>query len=604
MVRQDHDGALHCCQMSTSRPVVLACDAQPGDLITSVPFAFLGESPLDGGWCGNEITAECGQAMEAELEAQCVGRSRCIVDTVLLGDPCPTAQDLILSLRWTCRADMAGWSPGSPAVLQRLPLRAEGGVIVDRHGDRLRLIGVNWAGGHNHHFAPAGLDKAPLRSLARLVRQLGFNLVRVTFSSETFGKNPSVSARAVAANPVLYGLQAVEVLDRVVEALAAEGLLVWLDGHMLEADWCCDVRDCNGLWFNNRHTEDEWVEMWAKVARRYKTQHAVIGVGLKNEPRPVCEGPSWGVGERCNLTAFKDAGAVPDSVGCIEPGWAFGPPRLRWREAAERAGAAVLRENPKLLVSVSGLQFSTNLTEALDFPARLPQNNLIYEAHEYHWFHKRWTLQDFGPYARKLDRMWGNLLSNDIAPVIVSEFGMPHQWKDSVGLSVIDQWLRLFERYARDGPLGHRGGLDMMYWQLAGVDVGGTSRDEGSVESFGILNECWSGPAGGRHFAALRRIMDLPAAPTMVIHTAGLDHLSEEGGFTWTFASALLGTVVAVGLVCSACFTAQMRRRASNPRARTPHHCISFGRVESMPQPLETQYAPPPVQSPALGVAI
>jgi endoglucanase len=60
------------------------------------------------------------------------------------------------------------------------PLSTSGRFIVDAHGKRVRLAGVNWYGAHLG-VAP-GLDRTDRRSLARRIAGLGFNSVRLPFS--------------------------------------------------------------------------------------------------------------------------------------------------------------------------------------------------------------------------------------------------------------------------------------------------------------------------------------------------------------------------------------------------------------------------------------
>lgn len=64
--------------------------------------------------------------------------------------------------------------------------------------------------------------------------------------------------------------------------------------------------------------------------------------------------------------------------------WASGPSALQWRAAAERAGQQILLENPNLLISIGGLDYSSDLRELKNFP-KLPKENLVYEAHSYSW---------------------------------------------------------------------------------------------------------------------------------------------------------------------------------------------------------------------------
>ena len=63
----------------------------------------------------------------------------------------------------------------------------------------------------------------------REVRQLGFNAVRLQWSNQMFESDPVVPDYAVAANPGMRGLHAMQVFDRVVRALSAQGTMVILD---------------------------------------------------------------------------------------------------------------------------------------------------------------------------------------------------------------------------------------------------------------------------------------------------------------------------------------------------------------------------------------
>lgn len=50
---------------------------------------------------------------------------------------------------------------------------------------------------------------------------------------------------------------------------------------MLESDWCCEHTDCNGLWFNEAYSMDQWLEALKIVATRYANVPAVAGMGRK-----------------------------------------------------------------------------------------------------------------------------------------------------------------------------------------------------------------------------------------------------------------------------------------------------------------------------------
>jgi endoglucanase len=293
--------------------------------------------------------------------------------------------------------------------------------------------------------------------------------------------------------------------------------MIWLDNHNLDADWCCSDTDCNGLWFNERFSADDWIGMWEAMSARYSDVPAVVGAGLKNEPRKICNGEAFSEGRTCSV-AFQTAEA--DSNGCVEAQWSTGPEHLRYRDAMERAGRAVLRVNPKLLVSVCGLNYCTDLTAAVISPLNLPSSNLVYEAHEYPWFHESCELQGDSPrHQCNLDDSWGYLVRDNLAPVLVSEFGMSHHWNESDHKA---KWFESTASYLRQRD------LDWAYWQLASVQAAGTTREEGDTETFGILNRCWTGPADEFHFQALQPLMADPGLEATTSRSGSCDAKSSQ----------------------------------------------------------------------------
>lgn len=50
------------------------------------------------------------------------------------------------------------------------------------------------------------------------------------------------------------------------------------------------LQDGNGLWYTQRWSEQQWLDAWSIVAKRYANNSAVVGVGLRNEPRPTLAG--------------------------------------------------------------------------------------------------------------------------------------------------------------------------------------------------------------------------------------------------------------------------------------------------------------------------
>mmetsp|Transcript_35276 Transcript_35276/g.89830 ORF Transcript_35276/g.89830 Transcript_35276/m.89830 type:complete len:745 (+) Transcript_35276:75-2309(+) len=641
----DSEVELHCCFAPKAAPVLLACEASEDDAISDVPFALLADRSMAPPWnrhrtglagerapvCGEDEAPDSSSSMDISdaVRNLCVGRRQCIVDAEDFAAGGSFSEVLV---RWTCHSDGHHLDheaeQGTADGLPPLPLRAKGPVLVDASGDRFRLLGVNWAGAHIAG-APAGLDRAPLRSIAKLVRQLGFNIVRLPFSVENVLSNRVPEEYLLAANPRLRGLPMLDVLEEVVQELGRAGVLVWLDCHMLDADWCCQTKDCNGFWYNERYSTAHWVEALRRVARHFAGVPTVVGMGLHNEPRTLCGGTSWdGAGEFCDASFYQPG---ESAHACIEMNWSSGPEHLQLKPAMELAGTAVLDENPRLLVSVSGLKYSQDLSAVRHAPIDLPRENLVYEAHEYSWYawstvwdqtledfaagddtvrprdaalDRCWELgpacagitcvwQHFGPVGWRtctvrsgrlvptpgggtgsivknhadinasdhnslLDAKWGYILQEGIAPVWVSEFGFAHDWAQDF---LVDDWLARWSKYVhKGGPLKNHGGLDWSYWELAGEQIGGTSRSAGDTETFGIVNHCWTSTAKLEHFEAVRRLMGEEASVPLALSTGGPAPSPLAPSLLALTASA----VALFGLTGAWCLSRRAQPRSSN----------------------------------------
>ena len=145
-----------------------------------------------------------------------------------------------------------------------MPLSANGRFIVDAHGRRVRLAGVNWYGFHEDLGVAPGLDRTHRRTLAKTIALHGFNSVRLPFSVWMTEQTKPVPDEYLAANPDLFGATPMQVFDACVEALTGAGLIVIPNCHMLDPGWCCSEADGNGLWYNRPLA---WPEVLRGLAR-------------------------------------------------------------------------------------------------------------------------------------------------------------------------------------------------------------------------------------------------------------------------------------------------------------------------------------------------
>jgi endoglucanase len=334
------------------------------------------------------------------------------------------------------------------------PLHTKGYQILDAAGHPVQLLSVNWYGFDQKEFVVGGLDHVPLGTVVSEIRGMGFNSVRLPWANEGLEHDPAVSDAALSANPELRGKHSMELMDIVIQALTDAHLMVILDNHMSDADWCCNEHDGNGLWYNAEYPEAKWIADWQTMVRRYQNNPWVIGADLRNELR---SGATWGGTD----------------------------PKLDWHAAAERGGDAVLAVNPKLLIFVEGPRYSTHLEDVGKLPVKLSvEHRLVYSPHSYgigvHYM-------SYAELERSSDERFGYLLkAKPEVPVWVGEFGSC-QTLDCGPNDTTGQWMRWWMQYSAKRHMAN-----MSYWALNGTESAGRSRTHGKSDFYGLLDPSWT----------------------------------------------------------------------------------------------------------------
>lgn len=360
-----------------------------------------------------------------------------------------------------CACGGGGQDVTDPSLLPPLPLSVEGRYVLDASGERFRMVSVNWYGGHDALGVTGGLDFQHRDAIAAVIREMGFNSVRLTFSNEMLTMG-AVDPATVSANPDLVGRTALEVFDAVVEALTSAGVVVILNNHTSHAMWCCNL-DSDGLWFNKDFPESVWFDDWVALARRYADNPGVAGADLRNEIRIAAEDPG---------------------TGSPTPNWGEEP--NDWHAAATEAGNRILAENPDLLIIVEGINFPrTHLMGVPDHPVVLDvPGRLVYAGHNYS--HTGPTLSgpkysdmEWDEYSARLDEEFGFVVEPGqpyTAPVWLSEFGCSPDESNR-------EWFTNMVRYIRERDMG------WAYWPLnAGPKA------DGGGEPYALLEDDWITP--------------------------------------------------------------------------------------------------------------
>ncbi|MCL6589611.1 MAG: cellulase family glycosylhydrolase [Firmicutes bacterium] len=311
-----------------------------------------------------------------------------------------------------------------------------------------RLTGVNWFGCETGNYTFHGLWARDYKSVLKQIKDLGFNCIRIPWCNAMIGKTPSsiqINEHGVDAytgqtglNMDLAGLDALGVLDKVIDYAGTLGLYIILDNHSRAADGYMNET----LWYTSSCSESKWISDWVMLVNRYKSKSNVIGADLNNEPHG-----NLGTGMKPPATWGYNAAGYGDTD---------------WKAAAERCGKAILAANPNILIIVEGVEMSEdggnywwggNLRDVKNHPIT-GVSNLVYSPHEYgsgvymqSWF----TAPDF---PNNMPAIWDQnfyfIKKQNIAPLLFGEFGIKES--EAANPSSIDyKWLtKLMDYVGRD----------------------------------------------------------------------------------------------------------------------------------------------------------
>ena len=446
------------------------------------------------------------------------------------GTPTPTPVTPGLSI-----SDASATEPGSGGMAPGF-LRTSGNQIIDSQGKTVQISGVNWFGMESTTGAPHGLWSRSYKEMINEMAGLGFNTIRLPYSSELLHTTAAPNGIDFSKNADLQGLSGVQVMDAIIAYAGQQGMRVILDHHRSGAG--AGTSD-NGLWYDSTYTEDAWVADWVTLANRYKTNPTVIGFDLHNEPH----NGTWG------------GGGATD-----------------WARAAERAGNAALAVNPDLLMFVEGVGtyqgqnywWGGNLMGVKDRPIVFNvANRLVYSPHDYpnSVFPQTWfQTADFGAGLPAVFRKaWGFIYEENIAPVYIGEFGTKlTDPKDAVWLEAITSYISgdLDNNGTKDIAAGNQGiNWTFWSWNPNSGDTGGILADDWKTvnqNKMAYLTPIQFSAAGGSSLAAFTVTLSAASKSAVTVGyatsngtaTAGSDYIASNG--TVTFAPGETSKTIAV----------------------------------------------------------
>lgn len=300
------------------------------------------------------------------------------------------------------------------------PLRTRGRDIIDARDARFKLASVNWYGANDELFVSGGLDVQHRSHIAVLIRQLGFNSVRMPYSDEMVRVNPLIPGHLLAANSDLLGSRALDVFEAVVSALTEAGLAVIVNNHITQATWFDGMSLCDATWRNDylgpfcrvRQTEEQWIENWVTVMSRFINNSHVIGADLRNEVHGFWGTVTW----------------------------------HSWATAAERAGNRLLAMQQNWLIVVEGTSSANDLSGVRHRPIGLSvTDRVVYSAHVYSWSGwgslNPYSKASYTAFVRAMRKNWAYILEEGIAPVWIGEMGAP----DTPNKGDVNYWKHLVQ---------------------------------------------------------------------------------------------------------------------------------------------------------------
>lgn len=335
-----------------------------------------------------------------------------------------------------------------------------GNQIIDSSGHTVRIAGINWYGFETTDEVVHGLWAKDYHSILRTIKSNGYNAIRLPYSNQMV-ENPVVPSSIAyangsgAINTDLKGLNALQVMDKVISAAGAIGLRVILDNHRSDAG---NSAEANGLWHTSTYPESAWINDWKLLVSRYSGfkdasgNPIVIAVDLRNEPHLVANGSHTG---SCWTGDTSTAGCPTTNTS------------QNWPAAAQRAGNAILALNSSLLVMVEGIDcyngdcdwWGGNLEGVSSHPVTLNvANRLVYSAHDYgpSLFRQSWFngSTSFSTLSSVWNKFWGYINVNRTAPVLVGEFGTDNNSPniENATPGSQGQWFQSLVNYLQNNP--------------------------------------------------------------------------------------------------------------------------------------------------------
>lgn len=249
----------------------------------------------------------------------------------------------------------------------------ENAEIVDMYGNPVWLTGCNWFGYNVGSQVFDGVWSRNMHEMLTEIADHGFNFLRVPMSTQLLLQwkngdpdpatpkvneysNPELTLEGVEGGTVMYSF---DIWNQAVAWCRELGIKIMMDVHCAET---ASAGHQVSLWYTDSYSTEDWIEGLSWFAEYYKDDDTIVAIDLKNEPHGTADTP--------NLMAKWDDSTDPTN----------------WKYAAECAAAAVLEQNPELLIMVEGTEVYPKFEEGADWTSQ----NIDYSRYPYSYYHHTW----------------------------------------------------------------------------------------------------------------------------------------------------------------------------------------------------------------------
>jgi len=344
----------------------------------------------------------------------------------------------------------------------------------------IHLFWVNWFGFETPNYTVHGLWSRNYKNMLKQIKSLWFNAIRLPFCSKII-QNPKPTSIDYYKNQDLKWLWALDIMKKIIWEANKQGIYVLLDYHRIGCNYIEPMRKTKSF------TEQDYINVWKKMAQIFSKYPNVIWADLKNEPHSEGQG---------------------DSLYQNGSTWWYNS-QTDWNLAAERIWKAVLSVAPNWLIFVEWTQVTNpqtdksykwwmnawwggNLMAVKKYPVHLPSNKLVYSPHVYGPDVYNQPYFNELNFPNNMPDIWyhhfGYVKSELKHPVIFGEFG----WKYGAGNPKDKIWQqKLVDRMIKNNY------CSFFYW----------SWNPDSGDTAGILKDNWMTINQGK-YDNLKRLMN------------------------------------------------------------------------------------------------